>query len=90
MYEILQKQEKININDKVNIDSWKNDERSAITYYDLLHMNSGLECDDNYNTISDVTKMLFLATEMGWFKWKNRQLENLTKAGIIHQGHQIY
>ena len=64
IYGILQSQGKLNINDKAPIDSWKNDERSGITINDLLHMNSGLEWNEDYNTISDVTNMLFLAENM--------------------------
>ncbi len=64
MYGILQKQGKINILDKVGIKEWANDERANITYSDLLHMNSGLEWVEDYYTMSDVTKMLFLDTNM--------------------------
>ncbi len=64
IYGILQKQGKLNVNDKADVDDWKDDNRSAITLNNLLQMNSGLEWVENYNTISDVTKMLFLATDM--------------------------
>lgn len=64
LYGILQKQGKIDIYDKVPIAEWSNDERAGITFNDLLQMNSGLEWDENYNTISDVTKMLFLEEDM--------------------------
>ena len=64
IYGILQSQGKLNINDKAPIDSWKNDDRANITINDLLHMNSGLEWVEDYNGISDVTKMLFLADDM--------------------------
>lgn len=65
LYGILQKQGKIDIRQKAPVADWKNDERSEITYNDLLHMNSGLEWDENYDEISDVTKMLFLESNMG-------------------------
>lgn len=61
---ILQKQGKIDIMKPAPIAEWKNDERSKITINDLLHMNSGLEWEENYNAISDVTKMLFIAEDM--------------------------
>lgn len=61
---VLEKQEKININQKNLFPEWENDERSKITLDNLLHMNSGLEWDENYNTMSDVTKMLFLDKDM--------------------------
>jgi len=65
IYGILQKQGKLDINDTPKIDAWKNDDRSKITLNDLLHMNSGLEWEEDYSKISDVTKMLFLEEDMG-------------------------
>jgi len=64
MFGILQKQGKMDINKPAPIAEWKDDDRKNITINDLLHMNSGLEWDENYDGISDVTKMLFLATDM--------------------------
>ncbi len=65
LYGILQKQGKLNVTDKAPIDSWKNDERSNITINNLLQMNSGLAWSEDYDKISDATKMLFLASNMG-------------------------
>ncbi len=64
MFGILQKQRKININKPTPIPEWANDERAKITINDLLHMNSGLEWEEDYTKISDVTQMLFLAEDM--------------------------
>lgn len=64
IFGILQCQGKINIQDNPPFDEWKNDERKNITIHNLLQMNSGLEWDENYNSISDVTKMLFLEEDM--------------------------
>lgn len=61
---ILQKQGKININDKAPIAEWQNDERKSITINNLLQMNSGLEWEEDYGKISDVTKMLFIEKDM--------------------------
>jgi CubicO group peptidase (beta-lactamase class C family) len=61
---ILQKQGKIDIMKPAPIADWKNDDRKNITINDLLHMNSGLEWDENYEKISDATKMLFQAEDM--------------------------
>ena len=61
---ILQKQGKININDKAPIAEWQNDERKRITISNLLQMNSGLEWEEDYGKISDVTKMLFIEEDM--------------------------
>ena len=65
LYGILQKQGKIDIYTATGIKEWANDERKQITYNDLLHMNSGLEWEEDYFKISDVTKMLYLESNMG-------------------------
>ena len=62
---VLAKQGKIDIYKPAPVAEWQNDERKNITINDLLHMNSGLEWEENYNTICDATKMLFLAEDMG-------------------------
>ena len=61
---ILQKQGKVDIMKPAPIGEWATDERSKITINDLLHMNSGLEWEEDYGKISDVTKMLFIAEDM--------------------------
>lgn len=64
MFGILEKQRKFDIDDPAPIPEWANDKRKLITTSDLLHMNSGLQWVEDYNTISDVTKMLFQAEDM--------------------------
>lgn len=61
---VLEKQGKINVNEANLFAEWQNDERSKITLNNLLQMNSGLEWIEDYNNISDVTKMLFLDEDM--------------------------
>jgi CubicO group peptidase (beta-lactamase class C family) len=61
---ILQKQGKFDIMKPAPIAEWKSDERSKITTNDLLHMNSGLEWEENYSKICDATKMLFIEEDM--------------------------
>ena len=61
---ILQHQGKIDIMKPAPIAEWATDERSKITINDLLHMNSGLEWEEDYGKISDATKMLFQAEDM--------------------------
>ncbi len=64
MFGILEKKGKFNIDDPAPIPEWANDKRKLITTSDLLHMNSGLQWEENYNTICDATKMLFQAEDM--------------------------
>ena len=64
VFGVLQHQNKINIQDKAPIESWQKDARKKITINNLLQMNSGLEWDENYDEISDATKMLFLERDM--------------------------
>lgn len=64
LFGVLQHQKKINVKDRAPIEAWKNDERKQITIHNLLQMNSGLEWEENYDKLSDVTKMLFLERDM--------------------------
>ncbi len=68
LFGILEKEKGFDIHSKVcdvtNFTNWKNDERSEITSNHLLNMTSGLQWDEDYSKISDVTKMLFLEKDM--------------------------
>lgn len=64
LFGVLEHQNKINVQNNALFDEWKNDERKEITIHNLLQMNSGLEWEEDYNTISDVSKMLFLEKDM--------------------------
>ena len=64
IFGILQHQKKLSVSNKAPIKSWQKDARKNITIHNLLQMNSGLELDENYDKISDVTKMLFLEKDM--------------------------
>jgi CubicO group peptidase (beta-lactamase class C family) len=61
---ILEHRGKLKTNWPAPITEWKNDERKEITLNHLLRMQSGLEWDEDYTTISDATKMLFLDSDM--------------------------
>ncbi len=61
---ILEHQGKLEMDWPAPIAEWKDDERKNITLDHLLRMQSGLEWDEDYSTISDVTRMLFLDSDM--------------------------
>ncbi len=63
-YGILQHQGKLNVEWPAPITEWEADDRKNITLNHLLRMQSGLEWDEDYTGISDVTKMLFLESDM--------------------------
>ena len=64
MFGVLQKQKRIDVFKPAPIAEWQNDDRKNITINDLLHMNSGLEWEEDYTKICDATQMLFQATDM--------------------------
>ncbi|HEV7306337.1 serine hydrolase [Ensifer sp.] len=43
---------------------WAGDDRANITLADLLGMQSGLEFNESYGDVTDVTRMLYLETDM--------------------------
>ncbi|CAM1366827.1 CubicO group peptidase, beta-lactamase class C family [Tenacibaculum sediminilitoris] len=64
LFGILNCKGEINLEENNLFPEWENDDRKNITIHNLLQMNSGLEWEEDYNTISDVTKMLFLEKNM--------------------------
>ena len=56
---ILVQQGVIDINQPTGIETWQKDNRKNITWNQLLQMNSGLKWEEDYGSISDVTKMLY-------------------------------
>ena len=64
VYGIRQKQGALDVMQPVKWKEWGSDSRNSITYNDLLRMQSGLEWDEDYGGISDVTQMLFLSSDM--------------------------
>jgi len=86
IYGILQKNGQVNIYDKTGIKAWQNDSRSEITYNDLLQMNSGLEWDEDYGDISDVTSMLYKAEEMGRIQLEKPQTGKINESWNYSSG----
>jgi CubicO group peptidase (beta-lactamase class C family) len=64
LFGILQKQGKFDIHKPAPILEWVSDTRKNITTNNLLQMNSGLEWEEDYTKISDVTQMLFQTEDM--------------------------
>ncbi|MEL6973923.1 MAG: serine hydrolase [Bacteroidota bacterium] len=63
-YGVLEGQGKLDTDWPAPIADWKEDERKNITLNHLLRMQSGLDWEEDYSKISDVTKMLFLDSDM--------------------------
>lgn len=61
---IRQFEGKLDIKAPAPVEQWKQDDRKKITIHNLLQMNSGLAWDEDYSSISDVTRMLFKARDM--------------------------
>ncbi len=64
LYGIMTFQNQIDLETLAPIEDWQDDNRKNITINHLLRMQSGLEWDEDYSSISDVTRMLFLAADM--------------------------
>jgi len=56
---ILVKEGKINIHKTIDEPLWKNDGRREITWHHVLQMSTGIAWEEDYGSISDVTKMLY-------------------------------
>jgi hypothetical protein len=62
---IMSKRGKIDINQPILMPGWEKDERSIITWNDMLHMSAGLEWEENYGNESDVNVMLHKVGDFG-------------------------
>ncbi|HDZ13296.1 hypothetical protein LCGC14_1632980 [marine sediment metagenome] len=71
LYGILEFRGDIDLDAVAPVDEWVKDERKNITLNHLLRMQSGLSWDEDYTSISDVTKMLFLDADMTLAQAKN-------------------
>jgi len=59
MVGIMKRQNRLDLTDTALFDEWKMDERKHISLDNLMHMSSGLDWDEGYGGISDVTRMLY-------------------------------
>lgn len=64
LYGILEKQRGLQMSESPGVKNWGDELRKKITFHDLLQMESGLEWEEDYSGISDVTKMLFFESDM--------------------------
>ena len=57
----------LSVDQPLAIDAWQQDQRQQITLNNLMHMNSGLEWNESYGNLSDVTIMLHKKGDMGLY-----------------------
>jgi CubicO group peptidase (beta-lactamase class C family) len=78
LYGILEHQKKIDIHSFHPFANYMNntakDHRASITLNHMLRMQSGLEWEEDYTSISDVTRMLFLESDMSLSMADNPQI----------------
>jgi CubicO group peptidase (beta-lactamase class C family) len=58
---------KMALSDTGLFESWKADGRAAISLADLMAMSSGLQFNEDYGDVADVTHMLYLEPDMAGF-----------------------
>src|SRR3954451_4458416 len=63
----LVKDGKMAVDNKGLFTPWKADGRAAISLADMMAMSSGLEFNEDYGDVADVTRMLYLEPDMAGF-----------------------
>jgi len=63
----LMKEGRLSLDEKNLFPEWRDDRRALIRVSDLMGMESGLAFNENYGTVADVTRMLFLEPDMARF-----------------------
>ncbi|WP_026210464.1 serine hydrolase domain-containing protein [Flexithrix dorotheae] len=81
---IMVKNGKLTLEGSVPIKEWSNDDRSFINLKNLLQMSSGLDWEENYNDISNATRMLYLEGDQYNYAIGNKLI------GGIHPGEEWY
>ncbi|MFV0506981.1 MAG: serine hydrolase domain-containing protein [Bacteroidales bacterium] len=64
---IAQDQGRLKVLSPAPIEEWQGSDRESITIADLLHMNSGLEWNEDYGAVTDITTMLYNSGDMATF-----------------------
>jgi len=70
---IMVKKGMLNIDEQVELQGREN--TTGITFRNLMNMNSGLEWNEDYGNLSDVTLMLYKEKDMGTFSWTKKPLQ---------------
>jgi CubicO group peptidase (beta-lactamase class C family) len=63
----LVREGRMSLDDAGLFEAWKADGRAAIKVRDLMSMSSGLEFNEDYGDVTDVTRMLYLEPDMAAF-----------------------
>ena len=79
-------QGKIGLDDTGLFEAWKADGRNAIKLRDLLSMSSGLEFNEDYGDVTDVTRMLYLEPDMAAFAAAKPLVNDVGKAFSYSSG----
>src|SRR5690606_31903145 len=56
----LMRQDRLSLSDRSLLPQWQGNEREGITLAGLLAMEDGLAFNEDYGTVTDVTRMLYL------------------------------
>jgi CubicO group peptidase (beta-lactamase class C family) len=64
---ILVRDERLSLDQSDLFEAWSVDERAEIEIADLMAMSSGLEFNEDYGDVTDVTRMLYLRPDMAEF-----------------------
>jgi CubicO group peptidase (beta-lactamase class C family) len=83
---ILVKEGKLDISKPVPREEWASDERKNITLSNLLYMNSGLEWNEDYGNLSDVTIMLHKEGDMGDYAASKKRMVKPDSVWIYSSG----
>jgi CubicO group peptidase (beta-lactamase class C family) len=67
-------------------EAWKADGRNAIKLSDLMSMSSGLEFNEDYGDVTDVTRMLYLEPDMAAFASSKPLVNDVGKAFSYSSG----
>lgn len=83
---IMVKKGLMDIRKPVDIPEWKNDSRASITVENLMHMNSGLEWNEGYGNLSDVTVMLHKEVDMAAYTVGKKAVARPDKVWLYNSG----